>query len=139
MNDEQKQSDGFGIAEVLVAVMLLMVVALSMLPVVIAGLRASGTNVSVATATQLVSEQMDLARNISPTCAAVQTFAAETGGLLWTDPRGVVLEIHREAPTTCPAPSSYPAAYRLNTWVTKVGETDKLAEAETRIFIKSAG
>lgn len=117
--------------------MLLMIVALSMLPVVITGLQASGTNVSAATASQLVSEQMDLARNIAPTCAAVKTFADETVGLLWTDPRGVVLEIHREAPTTCPV--TYPAAYRLNTWVTKVGETNILAEAETRIFIESAG
>lgn len=129
--------DGFGLVEVIVAMALLMVVAVAMLPVFINTLFLSKENVSVTTATQLVSEQMDLARALSPTCVAVQDFAEETLGRLVPDPRGVVLEITMDTPSTCPLAGSYPAAFILTVTVAEQGTTDIIAEAETRILITS--
>jgi type II secretory pathway pseudopilin PulG len=131
---KRRDDEGFGMAEILVSVALLLVVAVSMLPVIISSLQASATNVSITTATQTVSEQMDLARDLSPTCLAIQGFANEATGLYVYDPRHVViLEVHRSAPATCPG--TYPTAFALTAWVTEKGKTEVLAKAETRIYI----
>lgn len=132
---ERSPDDGFGLVEVIVAMALLMVIALAMLPVFINSLNLSSTTVSVTTATQLVSEQMDLARSISPTCDAVHQFADETLGRLVEDPRGVILEITMVTPAACP--TSYPAAFLLQVSVAEQGSSEIIAEAETRILITS--
>lgn len=129
--------DGFGLVEVIIAMSLLMVIAVAMLPVFINSLRLSSTTVSVTTATQIVSEQMDLARSIAPTCDAVQQFAEETLGRIVEDPRGVILEITMVTPATCPTPGTYPAAFLLQVEVREQGTTEIIAEAETRILITS--
>ena len=135
-SDSPRRDDaGFGLVEVIIAMALLMVVALAMLPVFISTLNLSKENVSVTTATQLVSEQMDLARAIPATCDAVHQFAAETLGRLVEDPRGVVLQITMDTPVNCPA--TYPAAFRLTVTVAEQGTTNIIAQAETRILIKS--
>lgn len=139
---ESAQSDdagidqrGFGIIEIVVAMFLLGIVAVMILPSVITSLQLSSANVRVTTASQLVNEQLDLARGIAPTCDAIQTFSAETLGMLQTDPRGTVLRVHREAATTCP--TTYPDAMTFTAWVSVDGSTDRLAQASTRIFVTS--
>ena len=128
---------GFGLVEVIVAMALLMVVALSMLPVFISALNLSKENVSLTTATQLVSEQMDLARGLAATCAAVHGFDSQVLGRQVEDPRGVVLVISMDTEDSCP--TSYPSAFRLTVTVTELGKPgDVLAEAETRVMISSA-
>jgi type II secretory pathway pseudopilin PulG len=129
------RESGFGIVEVLVAMALLLIVAVSMLPVFISSLKLSADNVSLTTATQLVSEQMDLARALAPTCDAVQEFADEVLGRLVEDPRGTVLEITMDAADTCP--TSYPSAFKLTVTVTEQGSSTVIAEAETRVMISS--
>jgi type II secretory pathway pseudopilin PulG len=128
--------DGFGMVEVIVSLFLLGLMAIVILPVMISTLRLSSSNISLTTATQLVSEQMDVARGLSPTCAALQTWAAEQNGLLVTDPRGVVLEIHRQVPATCP--TAYPSAFAFTAWVTVDGSSDRVAVGETRVRLASA-
>jgi prepilin-type N-terminal cleavage/methylation domain-containing protein len=132
-----RPDEGFGLVEILVAMGLLSVIALSMLPIFISTLRLSSNNVSLTTATQLVSEQMDVARALAPTCSAVQAYAGETVGMFIEDPKGNVLQIHRSAPATCPV--SYPAAFAFTAWVTRVDDTTNtvIATSETRIYIKS--
>jgi len=128
---------GFGLVEVIVAMALLLIVAISMLPVFINTLNLSKENVSVTTATQLVSEQMDQARSISPSCLAVNTFRDETLGRTVPDPRGVVLIVTMSTDAACP--TSYPTTYRLTVTVKEQGGNVILAEAETQIMITRAG
>jgi type II secretory pathway pseudopilin PulG len=130
------RDSGFGMVEVVVSLFLLGVMAIAILPVMISTLRLSSSNISLTTATQLVSEQMDVARGLAPTCAALQTWAAERNGLLVTDPRGAVLEIHRQVPATCP--TAYPSALKFTSWVTVDGAAAKVATGETRIRLASA-
>lgn len=135
---EDTEQDGFGIVEVLVAMALLMVISLAMLPIFISSLKQAGTNISLTTATQVVSQEMDKARmNLAPTCAAVQGHASEVVGLFQEDPRGIVLDIHRDASDTCP--TYYPAPYRYKVWVTLHNSSVVIAQAETYIRITSSG
>jgi type II secretory pathway pseudopilin PulG len=130
------RTDGFGLVEVIVSLFLLGLMAIVILPVLVSTLRLSSSNVSLTTATQLVSEQMDDARGLAPTCAAIRAWAAQTTGLAVTDPRGTVLEAHRGVPAICP--SAYPATFKLDAWVTIQGSTKRIADGQTLIRLASA-
>lgn len=129
------RDSGFGIIEVVIAMFLLGLIAVAFLPLLQTSMKLASKNVTAATASQLVNEQMDTARGLAPTCAAIREFSTETIGLLIADPRGTVLEIHRHGPTTCP--TSYPTSVIFRTTVTIQGSSDVLSEATTRIYLKS--
>lgn len=131
-NTENNAESGFGFIEVVVAMFLLALVAIGILPTIITALQLSSSNITLTTATQLLNQQLDEARELPPTCSAITDFEAETVGLLVEDPRGTVLRIHRDA--TCP--TTFPATVRLTSWITIDGETDRLAEASTLIFVR---
>ncbi|MGH1525679.1 type IV pilus modification PilV family protein [Leifsonia sp. L25] len=57
---------GFGIAEVLVAMFLLAVIAVAIIPILVQGLRLSVQNATVATATQLANQQIEQVRGPRP-------------------------------------------------------------------------
>lgn len=130
-----REDRGFGIIEVVISVFLLGVLVIAFLPLLQSSLKLSSNNVTSATAVQLVNEQMDIARGLPATCAAIQRFATETIGLLNEDPRGTVLEVHRTAPSTCP--TTYPTNVALGISVTVEGSSEVLAEATTRVFLAS--
>ena len=129
------RDDGFGIIEVVIAMFLLALIAVAFMPLLQTSMKLASKNVTAATASQLVNEQMDVARGLPQTCAAIQEFSEETIGLLIADPRGTVLEIHRTGPSTCP--TSYPTSVTFTTEVTVEGSTDILSEATTRIYLAS--
>lgn len=126
---------GFGLVEVLVAMALLMVVALSMLPVIIGALRASATNISVATASQIASDQMDYARTLPATCLALQNFADYPHGNLLSDPRDITLRIERQS-GTCPA--TFPGTISLTANVVLDSTGQVLATSETLVYVTAA-
>lgn len=128
-------NSGFGLVEVIVAMALLLIVAVAMLPVFVSSLRLSAENVSVTTATQMVSEQMDLARGLSQTCEAMFGFIDQTLDRTEEDPRGLILEVHVESEAVCPV--AYPAAFPLTFYVTDQNDptNSRIAEAETRVII----
>lgn len=127
---------GAGLIEIVIAMFLIAILALSFLPLVISSMKLSSENVTIATASQMVNEQMDIARGLGPTCSTLNQYATETIGLLVTDPRGTVLQMRRYLPDPCP--TTYPAAVRFTATVTVQGSSEVLAEATTRIFLDSA-
>ena len=128
---------GFGLVEVIVSMALLMVIALAMLPVFINTLYLSDESVSITTASQLVSEQMDSVRAIPQTCAAMHDFEDQVLGRIDEDPRGLRLVIKIDVPDTCPV--SYPSAFRLTVSVEKESGGDTIASAETNVVIMGPG
>lgn len=78
-----QRSDGFGIIEILVSMLLLALLALAFLPLLIQSLQVSVSNSTLATATQLVAQQMEELRAMSPVCDTLDAFTpaehAETG------------------------------------------------------------
>jgi len=56
------EEDGFGLIEAIIAMVLLAVIAMSMVPLLISGIRYSSEQSSVATATRQLNALIDLAR-----------------------------------------------------------------------------
>jgi type II secretory pathway pseudopilin PulG len=128
-------SAGFGMIEIVVAMFLLAVLAIALLPLLISSAQLSSKNVTLATATQLVNEQMDVVRKLGKNCAVITTHANETVGLLDTDPRGTVLAMTRLAGA---CPSTFPGTIDFTAQVSVEGTVDVLAEATTSIYVTSA-
>ena len=74
INDDK----GFGMVEIVISMFLIAVLAVSFLPVLIGALRSSALNVTVATSTQMINEQMDAARGEVSNCHELAAFVAES-------------------------------------------------------------
>lgn len=89
---------GLSLIEVVISMVLLALLAMAFAPVLIASIRSSDANTTVATATQLVNERMQAAQANGPSCSAVASLA---GTATLTDPRGVTISI---VTTVAPCP-----------------------------------
>jgi hypothetical protein len=131
---------GFGVIEIVISLFLLGLLAVSFIPVLINGWKTSARNTTIATATQLVNQQMGNIRAVRsptstpPSCADITTFVAGTF-LPSLDPRGVSLQPQWDS-VTCPA--AYPGVVRVRVTVTETGEITPIASAVTLIFVSSA-
>lgn len=125
--------EGFGLIEIVVAMLILVVLSLSALPLLIGGMRLTAYDSSVTTATGMVSEQMTLARAQTATCSGLTTFAAAAVPAV-TDGEGQVLTAARSV--TCPA--SYPGTVRFTVSVTAAGNPTAVATATTLIYVSAA-
>jgi type II secretory pathway pseudopilin PulG len=87
---------GFGLVEIVVSMFLIGVLAISFLPVLVRSLTASALNITVATSTQMINEQMDTARAQVSNCDQLAAFVADTPPAV-TDSQNVVLQATRSA------------------------------------------
>jgi type II secretory pathway pseudopilin PulG len=131
---------GFGMIEIVVSFFLLSLLSLSFIPVLINSGKTSGTNTTMATATQIVNQQLEGARAVrsaaatSPSCLDITKFLQVTLAPV-IDPRGVSLQ-PQWAATSCP--TTYPGVVRVAVSVTRVGSVTPIASATTLVFVNSA-
>jgi type II secretory pathway pseudopilin PulG len=118
---------GFGIAEVLVAMFLLALIAVAIIPILVQGLRLSVQNATVATATQLANQQIEQVRGIT-SCGSV------VAGTITTTTQNVPLKAVRTIGTTCPA-SGYPITVKVSVSVTRTDTNAVLSTANTLVFV----
>lgn len=123
----ETNDQGFGLVEIVVSMFMLAVLAIAFLPLLVEGLRQSVATSTTATATQLVSERMQLAQSQGPDCADVATLAGTTQ---FTDPRGVILAVTTTVGscTNATTVAVSTAAVRLDTGVT-------VASANTLVYV----
>lgn len=126
---------GFTVIEVMVAMLLLVVVALALIPALVAQMRATSTNTTIALASQLVGQQVDDAQSRASTCAALQAYQSETVAPV-VDSRGVSLQPRRTV--SLPCPSTYPSTIQVQVTVTQTGSSTVLASATTIVLLKAA-
>lgn len=124
---------GFGLVEVVVSMFILALIALSLLPLLITGLRQSMSNTTMATATAIVQGQMVQAQAIGDpsTCGALVALGDATW--LTADSRGVELEVTR---TIGACPSVYPGTVAVSVSVTRTSDSADLAVADTLVFVQ---
>lgn len=128
---------GIGILEVVVAIFLLALVVLSFAPVLNNSIKLSGRNTTIATASQIVGEQIETARALrsstatDPSCADIQAFVSNPQADV-LDPRGVMMATKR---TYSGCPSVAPWAVYMGVTVTQTGTTTVLASADTVILM----
>ena len=125
---------GFGVIEIIVSMFLLSLLALAFLPLLIESMTAAARNATIATAYQLVSQQLDEVRIIASTCADVSAFD-DVAIAVTTDARGTVFQPHREV-AACP--DVYPGVVQVRAWVTESGNSEAIAEAVTLVYVESA-
>ena len=119
-------SAGFGIVEVIVSMFLLSLMAMAFLPVLVQSLQLARVNASIATATQLLSADLDRARQSDPSCVSVpaESFDDESGFTVtraWAGSEG------------CGA--GVPTTLSYTSKVTVTGTDKVLAEAVTLILV----
>lgn len=132
--------DGFGVIEVVVSMFLLSILSVSFIPLLVNSIKSTGKNTTIATATQIVNQEIEGARAVrsptatSPSCLDITNFLSVTIAST-TDPRGVTL-IPKWDATSCPA--TYPGVVRARVSVTRSGSTTPMAQAVTLIYVASA-
>ena len=117
---------GFGLIEIVVAMFLLAIVSLSVLPLLVQGLKLSAANATLANATQLANQQMELVRSQS-LCSAIvpASFMVTT--------QGVTLKVSRTISASCPA-FGYPITVPVSVSVTRTDTNAIIASASTLVF-----
>lgn len=132
--------DGFGVIEVVISLFLLSILSISFIPLLINSVKNTATNTTIATATQIVNQEIEGARAVrsptstAPSCYDITQFLQVTLASV-TDPRGVILLPKWDA-TSCP--SNYPGVVRARVSVSRSGQTNPVAQAITLIYVKSA-
>jgi len=130
-----RDDTGFTLIEVLVSMLILAIIALALIPAFISQMRATSTNTTIATASQLAGQQIDAAQSLAATCAALQAYQSQTVAAV-IDARGVTLQAQRTV--SLPCPSTYPATIKVKVSVTTSGSASSLATATTLVLLKSA-
>ncbi len=135
-----EQEDGFGLVEVMISLFLLSLLSISFLPLLVNSIESTGKNTTIATATQIVNQEIEGARAVRsptstmPSCLDVMNFLNVTIATV-TDPRGVTL-LPKWDPSICPP--SYPGVVRARVSVTKTGSSTVMAQAVTLIYVAAA-
>lgn len=130
------EESGFTIIEIVVSMFLLALLAMFFLPLLVQGMKTSVQNANLATASQLVSQQLDIARALPDNCDAVSSFDDAPVAVV-SDSRGNYFQPYRQV-GACPVPPAhYPAVVKVTAWVTEVGDTRHLAEAVTLVYLSS--
>jgi len=137
-NDERREphsgESGFSLIEVMVSMFLLALLAVAFLPLLVTGMKTTARNATIATASGLVSAQLEQVRTLASTCAAVGAFDDTTVATV-TDERGTVFH-PRRAVAACP--STYPGTVRVRAWVTENTGSTVLAQAVTYVYLEKA-
>lgn len=132
--------EGFGVVEVVISMFLLSLLSVSFIPLLVNSIKSTGKNTTIATATQIVNQEIEGARAVRsptstmPSCLDVTNFLNVTIATV-TDPRGVTL-LPKWDPTACP--TSFPGVVRARVSVTRSGSSTVVAQAVTLIYVASA-
>ncbi|MCU1415002.1 MAG: hypothetical protein JWN80_2342 [Microbacteriaceae bacterium] len=127
---------GLGLIEIVVAMFVLAALSLCLLPLLINGTQQSAKTAAIASASQLVNNQIVAARDTADTCTAVAGVASVPVGAASVY-RGVPLSLTKTM-GTCPNPAPTATAPSTVTYTVTVTRTDTgatLATATTRILV----
>ncbi|HRN30288.1 MAG TPA: type II secretion system protein [Terrimesophilobacter sp.] len=127
--------EGFGLVEIVVSMLILGLLAISFLPLLIQGLLVAQQNRTLATATQLIHDQIEQARAIG-TCDALAAFGASVSQPNANFELTRTVE-HFEDDSLDPCAITYPGVVKLSLAVTEDGEAKVLVEATTLVLVNS--
>ena len=124
---------GFTLIEVVVAMFLLAIVVTGLIPALLGSLKLSARNTNIATASQLVGQQIDVARSGVATCAALTNYKNAVLPPV-VDARGVSFQPIRNS-VTCTAGAAGIA--KVSVSITLTGKSNVLASAITYVYVTS--
>lgn len=125
---------GFSLVEIVVAMFILALVAVSLAPMLVSSLQQTSTNALATQATHLASVQMDAVRAQTANCAAMSAYANSTLPVVATG-QGVSLSITQ---TLGACPATYPGTAQFTVNVRRTDTNALLATATTLVYLQSA-
>ena len=127
---ERLRSDtGFGLIEIVISMFMLAALSIAFVPILVQGLKQSAANTTLATASQLVNERMQLAQGAGTTCSVVTALGVTED---FTDPRGVVIRVTTTV-GTCPVGAGTVA---VSATAVRQDTAEQIAIAETLVFVQ---
>lgn len=130
-----QRDSGFGLAEAIVAMMIIAILSIAFLPVLITGLKTSTANTTRAIAIQVLAQELEQLRNSGSSCTAVKTFMAATPAPI-ANQQGTLQAsrlINLPASDVCSAPYLRTVSVRLR--VTDTSTAEVLAEAHALVVL----
>lgn len=124
---------GFSIIEIVVSMFILGLLAAAFLPLLIQGLKLSAANATLATATQLANDQIELARSATKCSELGLPITTTTTTIVI--PRNVTLSIVRTVGSSCSPTNENPVTVPVGVTVTRTDTGGVLASARTLAFI----
>lgn len=127
---------GFGLVEIIVAMLLFGLLAMSFLPLLVMAVKASANNARIATASQLAGQLLEQVRAEGDDCASIAALNGAQSST--TDDQSVIYQPEIIV-GTCPAafPGVIPVEARV--WNTTIGNPDgPLATATTLVRVSAA-
>lgn len=112
---QQARDEGFGIVEALVAILLFGILAVAMVPPIVAAVKVSGAATTIASAGQVAQGRIEEARAASGSCAEIQQFLQSAVPATLTDSRGATYTLVETA-TAVKADGSTVNAKSDSTW-----------------------
>jgi len=125
----QRSDEGFGLIEIVVSMFMLALLAMAFLPILVQGLKQSSSNATLATATQLVNQQLQQAQAKGPTCTNVESVA---GTQQLTDPQGVQIQVTTTV-GSCPTGTG---TVTVASAAVRQDSGDTVASASTLVYVK---
>jgi len=129
--------DGMGLIEIVVCIFLIGILAISFLPLFAQGMQLAARNATIASATQIANEQLEIARGTATSCTAFTGpggYGASTPPVM-SDARGSNYQATRSV-SACPA--TYPGVVQVTVSVSKVGAAGVLSSATTYVRLTAA-
>lgn len=125
---EIREENGFGLIEILISIMLLGILAVSLLPILVQGLRLSASNATLGTATLLANDELEHVRTWEK-CSELAS-----GTVTTTDSRGVELTIDTVV-GSCTVSAENPASVPVTVTVTRNDTGVIVTSTTTNLFI----
>ena len=135
---------GFGLVEIVVSMFILAIIAIAFLPLLIQGIKVAADNRTLATATQLIHDQIEQARAIGA-CNALAAFGASVSQPNADFSLSRAVEHFDGTFDPCDIDGDgdidvddYPGVVKLSLSVTEAGSVEVIVEATTLVLVNSA-
>ena len=125
----ERADEGFGLIEVVISMLVLAVLAIAFLPVLVSGIKQSAANATLATATQLVNERLQVAQGAGTVCSNLTGLA---GSSQLTDRYGVQINVTTVV-GTCPAGTG---TVSVSVTAVRTDTAATVAEASTLVLVR---
>lgn len=130
------RESGFGLIEIVISMFLLGLLAVAFLPLLITSMQTTVRNSTIATATQLVNQQMEQARAAGNTCTALTAYGSATLASV-TDARGTSYQPARTVASCPTVATGYPRTVSVSVSVSVPGSATPPVTATTLVYLRA--
>jgi len=130
---------GFGLIEIVISMLLLGLLAIAFLPLLITSMQSSARSSTVATATQMLDQELGLVRAAGDTCLALTTFGSSPAIAATSDARGASYQ-RAHSVSSCPSgAANYPRTVSVTVTVSisAPGATFSPVSATTLVYLRA--